>query len=147
MNPRALIILNMDSRESFLEAALNHVLAAQSEATVLQILTSPLYHYGHNDLLASGRAKADFLLHIRQEVIEKGKKQAARVLECAGSLGLCVHLVPVETENPAGDVVAEARKGYHLVILPREPKRVFPLLHRTLLQELQRNVQCELIEL
>ncbi|MBI3016251.1 MAG: hypothetical protein HYY65_14575 [Candidatus Tectomicrobia bacterium] len=147
MNSRILVVVNLNLEDSFLEAVLDWARKSAGSVMVLQILTSDLYHYGHNDLLAGGRAKADFLLHIRREVLEKGESQAARLLAGARTRGIQIRLIPVETENPAAAVIAEAKRGYDLVVVPKEPRRLLPLFQKSLFHEIRGKVDCEVTEM
>ena len=147
MNDRILIVLDLESQDSFLKRALDAARSLQKTAVALQILTSHLYYYGFKDYLAGGRAKTDFLLYIRQEVMERGRKQAAHLLDMAKALRVQLRVKTVETENRVAEIVAEAHKGYDLVIVAREPRRLFPLLHRSLAQEVERKAGCRVLEL
>jgi hypothetical protein len=86
----------------------------------LQVLTSGLYHYGHNDLIATRPSKRDFLCYIRDEVIEKGEKEAMRLTEEGARQAVAVEVLPVETEDTNSTVLSEAAKGYRAVLEPPE---------------------------
>jgi len=147
MKDRILLVFGMGDYRNAEEEALRRAESTSKKIVALQILNSELYHYGHNDIIASGRAKSDFLLYIRQEVLEKGRMQAAKLMDKAKARGLQLDLISIETENPAEAVITEARKGYGLVVVPKEPRKLFPLLQRTVSQEVRRKVGCEVIEM
>lgn len=133
-----LIIYNGDGSQKALDAAL---LAAQSGAKkvrVLLILDSELYHYGHVDLVAPRLNKQKFLLYIREQVLEKGGIDAAVIREKALSMGVPMQIDPVETDDLVLTVITEARKGYEMIFLKREKKRIFPLLKKDLARELHK---------
>ena len=75
MDKILLVLGTGDSRIAESEA---FTFAKQTSSVVvaLQVLTSKLYHYAHNDLIATRPSKRDFLFYIRDEVMENGKKEA-----------------------------------------------------------------------
>lgn len=130
-----LIVLNGGNSENAVEEAFR---AAQSDAKkvkVLQILDSELYFYGHNDLVAPRLNKRTYLLYIREQVLEQGKIEAGELREKARNMGVSLEIDPVETDDVISTVIAEAKKGYEKIFLPKEKKRLFPLLKRQTLEE------------
>lgn len=119
--------------------------AAQSSSTkarVLQIMDSKLYHYGHNDLVAPRINKQRFLLYIREQVLERGALEADQLREKASNMGVTLEIDPVdpaEADDVLSTVIEEAKKGYEMIYLAKEKKRLFPLLgNRTLEQSLRK---------
>jgi hypothetical protein len=140
-----LIVLNGEKSENAVEQAF---LAAQSDSRkvkVLQILDSGLYHYGHNDLVAPRLNKRTFLLYIREQVLERGKIEAGELSERAGEMGISLEINPVETDDVISTVIAEARKGYEKIYLPKEKKKLFPIFKKTIEQHLKREVPGRII--
>jgi hypothetical protein len=130
-----LIVLNGGNSENAVEEAFR---AAQSDARkikVLQILDSELYFYGHNDLVAPRLNKQRYLLYIREQVLEQGKIEAGELRERARNMGVSLEIDPVETDDVISFVMAEAKKGYEKIFLPKEKKKLFPLLKRRTLEE------------
>ena len=130
-----LIVLNGGNSENAVEKAFR---AAQSDARkvkVLQILDSELYFYGHNDLVAPRLSKRTYLLYIREQVLEQGKIEAGELRERARNMGVSLEIDPVETDDVVSTVIAEAKKGYEKIFLPKEKKKLFPLLKRRTLEE------------
>ncbi|MEW5817477.1 MAG: hypothetical protein AB1798_19030 [Spirochaetota bacterium] len=147
MGDGILLVLKDQAQETFLQVALDYVETSSEEVTVLQILNSTLYHYGHNDLLAGGRSKSDFLLYIRKEVLDKGQTQADKVLQEAKNRQLRVNVVSVESDDAADAVMAEVVKGYSLIILPKEEKKRFPLFHKTTGERIRKKTSVPILEL
>lgn len=113
---------------------------------MLQILDSDLYLYGHNDLVAPRLNKQRFLLYIRDQVLEQGAVEAKLLSEKARSMGVTLEIDPVETDDLVSTVVAEARKGYAIIFLAKEKKRIFPLLKKNLAGELRRKLTARVLE-
>ncbi len=123
--------------------------AAQSssrKARVLQILDSELYHYGHNDLVAPRLNKQRFLLYIRNQVLERGAVEAHEIREKARNMGVSLEIDPVETDDLVSTVIAEAARGYEMVYLAREKKKLFPLLNRHLATQLRKKLDVKVVE-
>jgi hypothetical protein len=140
-----LIVLNGNNSENAVEQAFH---AAQSESRkvkVMQILDSELYHYGHHDLVAPRLNKRTFLMYIREQVLERGRKKAIELMEKAGGMGISVEIDPVETDDLISTVIAEARKGYEKIYLPKEQKKLFPIFKKTMEQHLKREVPGRII--
>ena len=140
-----LLVLNGGNSENAVEQAF---LAAQSDSRkvkVLQILDSGLYHYGHNDLVAPRLSKRTFLLYIREQVLEQGRIEAGELRERAHNMGVSLEIDPVETDDVISTVIAEAKKGYKKIFLPKEKKRLFPIFKKTIEQHLKREVSSLII--
>jgi hypothetical protein len=134
-----LIVFNRSDSEHAVEEGLRAAQSSSRKAKVLQILTSELYHYGHNDLVAPRLNKQRFLFYIRDQVLERGVIEADRLREKARNMGVPLEIDQVETEDVLSTVVAEAKKGYETIYLAKEKKRLFPLLGmRTLEQSLRK---------
>lgn len=142
-------ILIVYKGEGSIKAVEEAIRIAQSEsrrARVLQILDSDLYLYGHNDLVAPRLNKQRFLLYIRDQVLEQGAVEAKLLSEKAQSMGVTLEIEPVETDDLVSTVVAEARKGYEMIFLAKEKKRIFPLLKKNLAGELRRQSAARVVE-
>jgi hypothetical protein len=134
-----LIVFNGSGSEHAIEEGFRAAQFSSRKAKVLQILTSELYHYGHNDLVAPRLNKQRFLFYIRDQVLERGVIEADRLREKARNMGVPLEIDQVETEDVLSTVVAEAKKGYETIYLAKEKKRLFPLLGmRTLEQSLRK---------
>lgn len=85
VSPRRILAAMDDSGRGrrVAEEAIALAEAFGAELTVLHIIDSPLYPYGHNDVLAPGVAKAQFLAYVRNEAMERGHQLAACVLSLA----------------------------------------------------------------
>ena len=116
------------------------------KAKVLQILDSDLYFYGHNDLVAPRLNKQRFLLYIREQVLERGGIEAKEIREKAKNMGVSLEIDPVETDDLVSTVLAEANKGYEMIFLAREKRKLFPLLHKHLATHLRKKSDAEVIE-
>jgi hypothetical protein len=138
MDPSILLILTGENCENAVKAALDFAQATSKRLRVLQILTSDLYHYGHQDLVATRPSKREFLLHIRDEVLERGKAHIQALEQTAGEIGIALDIASVESEDIFSTSLAEAENGYDIVFLSKQKKRLFPLFKITLAEHLQR---------
>ena len=140
-----LIVLNGENSEHAIEKAFNTAQTDSGKVKVLQILDSGLYHYGHNDLVAPRLNKQTFLLYIREHVLEQGRIEAGALIRKAGEMGICLEIDPVETDDVISTVIAEAKKGYDEIYLPKEEKKLFPIFKRTMEQHLRRKAPGRVI--
>ena len=126
-----LIVLNGGNSDNAIEQAFHTAQSDSGKVKVLQILDSELYHYGHNDLVAPRLNKRTFLLYIREHVLEQGRIEAGELIRKAGEMGISIEIDPVETDDVISTVIAEAKKGYDEIYLPKEEKKLFPIFKRT----------------
>ena len=140
-----LIVLNGENRENAVEQAFRTAKSDSGRIKVLQILDSALYHYAHNDLVAPRLNKRTFLLYIREHVLEKGRIEAGELIRKAGDMGISLEIDPVETDDVISTVVAEAKKGYDEIFLPKEEKKLFPIFKKTIEQHLKRKAPGRVI--
>jgi hypothetical protein len=140
-----LIVLNGENSERAIEQAFHTAQTDSGKVKVLQILDSGLYHYGHNDLVAPRLNKQTFLLYIREHVLEQGRIEAGALIRKAGEMGICLEIDPVETDDVISTVIAEAKKGYDEIYLPKEEKKLFPVFKRTMEQHLKRKAPGRVI--
>jgi hypothetical protein len=141
-----LVIYRGAGSENAVDEALHAARSDSKKARVLQILDSDLYFYGHNDLVAPRLNKQRFLLYIRDEVLEKGEIEAARIREKANNMGVSLEIDPVETDDLVSTVLAEAGRGYEKIFLAKEKRKLFPLLGKHLATELRRKSDARVIE-
>lgn len=145
MPDRILLILGIGNSESAEELAFNLAQSTSQEIVALQILNSDLYHYGHNDLIATRPSKIQFLLHIRSEVVACANVKAGELQERSRRQRVALEIRSVETEDVGSAVIAEASKGYNIIFLPKEKQKLFPLLEKTIEQRLLKNVSCPVV--
>jgi hypothetical protein len=145
MGEGILLIIRGSTSEKAEEAAFSDPRAASEGITVLQILDSDLYHYGHNDLVATRPSKSAFLHYIRDEVLTTAKEKSNALYQRAGQLGLKVKVLARETEDPASAIIEEAGKGYSAVFLPKERGSIFPLFKRNIARELNKRAFCQVL--
>jgi hypothetical protein len=141
-----LIVFKGSGSENAVEAGFRAAQSSSRKARVLQILDSNLYHYGHNDLVAPRLNKQRFLLYIRDQVLERGAIEAGQIREKAKNMGVSLEIDPVETEDEVSTILAEAQKGYEMIFLAREKRRLFPLLQKHLAGQLRRKLDAMVIE-
>lgn len=120
------------------ELAFRHARSTQKKLVVLQVLYSKLYHWGHTDPIVPGRGRNTFIQHIRHMTLTKGMITKSELEKKAETSGISMEFKSIESENPDGVVLAEARRGYDAIFIPREKKRTFPLFAKTLSQKLRK---------
>lgn len=135
-----------------------------AELTALHIIDPPLYPYGHNDVLAPGAAKAQFLSYVRDEALEQGHQLAAYVLGLAarGTAGAgdgkdtegtaAAVSARMEITELSGDegvvdrILGEATAGaYDLIIVGASSARRLPFFHKSVEQELINRAGCPVV--
>jgi hypothetical protein len=141
-----LIVFNGSGSENAVEAGFRAAQSSSRKAKVLQILDSDLYHYGHNDLVAPRLNKQRFLLYIRDQVLERGGIEASELRKKAHHMGVSLEIDPVETDDVVSTVIAEAEKGYEMIYLAREKRKLFPLLNKHLASQLRKKLDVKVIE-
>jgi hypothetical protein len=141
-----LVIYIGDESAHAVEEALRTAKSESRRARVLQILDSDLYHYGHNDLVAPRLNKQRFLDYIRGQVLMRGDQEADLLARKARAMGVSLDISPVETDDLVSTVLAEAKKGYEIIFLAEEKKRIFPLLKKNLARELRKATAIRVVE-
>lgn len=141
-----LIVFNGSGSGNAADAAFRAAQSSSRKAKVLQILDSDLYHYGHNDLVAPRLNKQRFLLYIRDQVLERGGVEAQELREKARNMGVSLEIDPVETDDVVSTVIAEAGKGYAMIYLAKEKKKLFPLLQKHLATQLRKKFAGKVVE-
>jgi hypothetical protein len=137
MNQPILLILTGNDCEHAISAALAHAQLTSNKLRVLQILASDLYHHGHQDLVATRPSKRGFLLYIRNEVLERGDSEIQYLKSTARDMGVSLDIVSIESEDTFSTSLSEVKKGYDVVFLPKQKRRLFPLFQRTLVDYLR----------
>jgi hypothetical protein len=127
-----LLILTGEDCSQAIQTAFRHAQSTSKRLRVLQILSSDLYHYGHHDLVATRPSKREFLLHIRKEVLERGETVARALEDKAREMSVSLEIETVESDDRFSTSLAEAKKGYEIIFLPKEAKTLFPLFKSTL---------------
>jgi hypothetical protein len=140
-----LLILTQEGCNNAIDEAFNYAKANSRGIRAVQILNSDLYHYGHQDLVATRPSKRQFLLHIRQEVLERGKAEARALDDKALEMGLSLEILTIESEDIFATSLEEAKKGCGIIFLPKQEKKLFPLFKQTLAQYLKRKLPIEVI--
>jgi hypothetical protein len=142
--PILLILAGLERSEA-VEAAFKYAQPKAKSLRILQILTSNLYCYGHQDLIASRSSKRQFLLHIREEVLERGKAEIRMLEEKAAQMRVPVEIESVESEDFLSVSLVEAQKGYEVIFLSQQPKKVFPIFKKSLAAHLRKKTSSMII--
>lgn len=140
-----LFILTGEDCGKAIREAFSYAQSASTRLHVTQILGSNLYHYGHHDLVATRPFKREFLLYIREEVLERGKEEILALEELAAEMGVSLEVDSIESEDILSTALSEAKKGYDIIFLPRQKKKLFPLFKRTLPGFLQKKISCRIV--
>jgi hypothetical protein len=127
-----LLILTGEDCSRAMQTALAQAQLTSQRLRAIQILTSSLYRYGHHDLVATRPSKREFLLYIREEVLARGKAVARDLKDKAREMDVSLEIETVESEDLFSASLAEAKKGYEIIFLPKEKRRLFPLFKKTL---------------
>ena len=94
---------------------------------VLLVMKSHLYHYGHNDVIVPGKARAGFLAYVSGEIAEEGKRKAAELETLAVEQGVPVRIEPI-TEEDCGGILEERLADSTGPVMAASTRRsLFPL--------------------
>jgi hypothetical protein len=142
--PMLLILSGEDCREA-IRNAFRHAKSNSKRLQVIQILSSNLYFYGHQDLVATRPSKREFLLHIREEVLKRGEEEVLALRKLAGEMGISLEVNTIESEDVLSAALLEAKKGYDIVFIPKQKKKLFPLFKRTLYLYLRKKISGRIV--
>lgn len=143
---KILLVLTGQNDRQAEDAAFRYAAQTAKGLVVLQILTSNLYHYGHQDIVATRPSKRQFLLHIRDEVLERGRAKAEALKERAREQSVSFEIHMVETEDAPSIVLSEARKGFDSIFIGQEKKKLFPLFGKTVAERLERELPIRVVQ-
>ena len=146
MKDSILVVYHSDGSMKAVEKALRSAQSGALKVRVLLILDSELYHYGHIDLVAPRLNKQRFLLYIREQVLEKGRSVAEDLRGKALSMCVPIEIDSVETDDLVLTVITEAKRGYKVIYLEKEKKKMFPLLKKNLATEVRKIPGARVIE-
>lgn len=145
MDRPILLILTGDDCGNAIKAAFSHAKLSSKRLQVIQILTSDLYHYGRQDLVATRPSKRQFLLYIRDEVLKRAETEAQALEETAREMEVSLGIHSIESEDILSAALSEAKKGYDVIFLPKQHKMLFPLFKRTLAEYLRKRVSSRIV--
>jgi hypothetical protein len=124
-----------DGDEKLVKIAFQYAAKTGEKVIAIQVLSSNLYHWGRHDTIISGPGKETFLLHVHDLVMQRGKEKADALERKARTLGISLEIQMSESKDPTATIVQEASKGYDMVFIPKERKRIFPLSKRHTLED------------
>jgi hypothetical protein len=131
--------------DSAVEKAFTYAESESKTVIALQILNSDLYHYGHTDLLLPGPGKKRFLNYVRDELLVRGLEREKMLRERAQKRGISLEVRSIESQDPASIAVEEAKNGYDMIFFPKEKKRRFPILKKTVEEHLRKEISIPLV--
>ena len=94
---------------------------------VLLVIGSHLYHYGHNDVIVPGKARAGFLAYVAGEIAEEGRKRAEGLRAEATEKGVPIRIEPIMEEDCRGLLQERLAAGTGPVMAASTRRRVFPI--------------------
>ncbi len=139
-----LILSGEDCREA-IRNAFRFAKSSSQRLQVTQILSSNLYPYGHQDLVATRPSKREFLHYIREEVLQRGEEEILALKKLAGEMELSLEVNTIESEDVPSAALLEAKKGFDIVFIPKQRKKLFPLFNRSLYKILQKNFSGRIV--
>ena len=60
-------------------------------------------------------------------------------------MGISLDINTIESEDVLSAALSEAKKGYDIVFLPKQKKKLFPLFERTLPKYLQKKISGKIV--
>jgi len=109
------------------EKAMDCARSMKLPLSVLMIMDSRLYHYGHNDVINTGRSRDRFLGFVLGEVVDAGRFCAEKLLSEAAGLGVEVSIHPVMGEDGLSRLRRALTEAGGPVFTARTKRRVFPI--------------------
>ena len=109
------------------EKAMDCARSMKLPLSVLMIMDSHLYHYGHNDVINTGLSRDRFLGFVLGEVVDAGRHCAERLLSEAADLGVEVSIHPVMGEGSLSRLRSALSEARGPVFTARTKHRVFPI--------------------
>ena len=140
-----LLILTEDDCSKTIEEAFAYAKAEKRPLHAFQILNSGLYCYGHQDIVSTRPSKEQFLLYIRDQVLQHGRAEAQALTEKARDIGVSLSITTMESEDIISASFAEAQKGYDVIYLPKQKRQLFPIFKKTLRECLQRKITARIL--
>jgi hypothetical protein len=77
--------------------------------------------------------------------LKRGIEREKTLREWAQRRGISLEIQTVESQDPASVAVEEAKKGYDRIFLPKEKKRRFPILKKTVEEHLRKEISIPLV--
>ena len=124
-----------DGDEKLVDIAFQHAAKNGEKVVAIQVLSSNLYHWGRHDTIISGPGKETFLLHVRDLVMKRGQEKADALEQKAKENGIALEIQMSESKDPIATIVEEVGKGYDMVFIPKQRKKLFPLSKRHTLED------------
>jgi hypothetical protein len=140
-----LLILAGAENSGAIESAFKYAQSTAKRLRIFQILNSELYCYGHHDLIATRHSKREFLLHIRQEVLERSQAAVRMLEEKAEQMQVSIEIESVESEDILSVSLTEAQKGCEIIFIPKQPRKIFPLFKKSLARHLRKKISGEIV--
>lgn len=123
----ATLVLRLQDLQSTLDQAVAYAEAHDARLEVLLIMGSHLYHYGHNDVVVPGKARAGFLTYVAEQVAEEGKRLGKRILSQAAERGVAATVKPIMEENCGALLHHALAERSGPVLKARNKRRLFPI--------------------
>jgi hypothetical protein len=123
----ATLLLRLQDLPSVLDQAVAYAQSHDVRLEVLLILGSHLYHYGHNDVVVPGKARAGFLTYVAEQVAEEGRRLGERVLSQAAERGVAATVKPIMEENCEASIHDALAGTSGPVLKAPNRRRLFPI--------------------
>jgi hypothetical protein len=121
------LILRPEDPWKIAEKAMDCARSRHLPLSVLLIMDSHLYHYGHNDLINTGLSRDRFLGFVLEGVVDAGRHCAERLLSEAAGLGIEVSIHPVMGEDGLSRLRRVLTEASGPVFTARTKHRLFPI--------------------
>ena len=123
----ATLLLRLQDVPSVVDQAVAYAQSHGVRLEVLLILGSHLYHYGHNDVVVPGKARAGFLTYVAAQVAEEGKRLGERILSQAAERGIRATVKPILEEDCVTLLDHALAEGSGPVLKSRNKRCLFPI--------------------
>jgi hypothetical protein len=126
----AVLIIRLQDPSSIATRALEYAQAHDERLSVLLIMDSHLYHYGHSDVVVPGLARTRFLTHVLDQVTAAGRQRAEEIISAATARGVAVEIKPILEENYLPLLQQALLRGSGPIFVAKARRRRFPLLEK-----------------
>jgi hypothetical protein len=141
------LVLRLQDPPSVMAGAVALAREQGAALEVILVINSHLYHYGHNDVVVPGRARAGFLAYVSGEIAEEGKIKAEGLRVQAREQGVSVRIQPIMEEDCRGLLQERLAEGMGPVMAASSKRGLFPLFKNDEIADAIRGAAREFVPL
>jgi hypothetical protein len=121
------LILRPKDSWIIVERAMDCARSRHLPLSVLLIMDSHLYHYGHNDVINTGRSRDRFLGFVLEGLVDAGRYCAENLLSEAAKRGVEISIHPILEEERGSRLHQALERAQGPVFTAKTKRRLFPI--------------------